>query len=108
LEGARRMTIPKGVTIRKHPDEPRPVHNPGNILWAAANAANRADAERIIIDALRLGENRSIIQHTLSEQGRWKRLDTSSRLMELGDWIKGECYELMDLITYQEVSTLGD
>jgi len=102
------MTIPKGVTIRKHPDDPKPVHHSDNVLWRAANAPQRALAEAIIIDALKLGANRALIRHTLSDQARWAKLDTSNRLMEIGNWIRGECYELMDLVTYQDVSTLGD
>jgi hypothetical protein len=101
------MTIPRGVTIRQ-PGEPVPIHATGNVLRQAARCDNRNQALKLIEDALKLGYREHFAEPHVSPQSRWARLSTSSRLQEISEWLRVECYELMDLVQVSGVNTRGD
>lgn len=44
----------------------------------------------------------------LSPQQRWEQLSESTRLMEIAEYLRAECYEAMLLGESSNVSTKGD
>ncbi len=101
------MSIPKGVTVRKVGD-PRPQGKPRNILERAALSDDLLVAKAFVAGPLGLNPESQMAIENLSEDWRWKRIDPASRLMELANWLKAECYECMDLVEVGPVSTAGD
>lgn len=102
------MTIPAGVTVRKL-GEPKPLRTkPRNLLEAAALADDLVVARAYIAGPLSLEHRSQMAIENLSETARWARLSPSSRLMEIANWLKAECFECMDLVSVDPISTIGD
>lgn len=102
------MTLPLGVTARQAGEPLVKMPKPRNVLEAAAMLPDRDAARRMIEAALGLDTHTVRSQENLSKPDRWARLDPSSRLMEIAEWIKAECFECMDLVETPAISTLGD
>lgn len=102
------MTTPKGVTVRKMGDPLPPGRRPRNLLEAAALEPDVTVARAMICTALRLPIDSSLAAIHLSEDYRWRRVEPWTRLIEIANWLKAECYECMDLVQCGEISTIGD
>lgn len=98
--------IPKGVTIRKMSEPPR--NNQTNLLWSAACCNELPRARGSLCEALWIPPNSQLAQIHLSDPVRWSKIGAASRLMEIAEWLKAECYEAMDLVESAAVSTKGD
>ena len=102
------MSIPKGVTVRQIGDPLPPGLRPRNRLEAAAMLDDVAEAKAMLCGALALDPESGLARINISEAYRWKRFDPSSRLREIANWLKAECYECMDLVQVDPISTKGD
>lgn len=102
------MTIPYGVTVRKTTDPIPSGPRPRNLLEAAANEPDREKAKAIICTALGISPDSSLAAIHLTWPERWAKFDPSGRLVEIGNWLRAECYECMDLVQCGAVDTLGD
>lgn len=101
--------IPKGVTIRKMGEPPRPIGlPPRNDLESAALQDSLDAAKTVLAFGLRLNPDSPLAQIHLSEPARWARISPCTRLMEIAAWLKAECYEAMDLVESAAVDTKGD
>lgn len=99
------MAIPEGVTVRQ-PGEP--VLRKPNQLDAAAACDRLADAKAIIAGALGLDPNSKVAQVTLADPDRWARLSPTTRLSQIGDWLRAEAFECMDFVSVPDILTKGD
>lgn len=69
---------------------------------------DRDAARRLIEAALGLDPNTVRSEENLSKPSDWVRISPPSRLMEIAEWIKAECFEVMDLAEAPAISTIGD
>lgn len=102
------MPIPKGVTVYPSLTAIPARTTPRNAIERAAQCEDVEMAKRILCELLGLSPLSPLAAIYLSEPPRWKRLGPSSRLMELGAWLRAECYELMDFVDSPGVDTRGD
>lgn len=82
--------------------------SPRNLIERAASCPCRADAIRMLAEPFGIAAPYRLADAVLSEPWRWSRIDPSSRLMELGEWLKAECFELLDLVNVGPINTKGD
>lgn len=98
--------LPKGVTVRPMGSEARKPW--GGRLLEAAQCPDRARALGSLSEALMIPTDSPLAAIYLSDPVRWSKISPDSRLMEIAEWIKSECYEAMDLVSVPAISTLGD
>lgn len=64
-----------------------------NLIRKAAAADHVTDATKILQEALHI-EPSSLDDLYMTEQWRWARLETPSRIAHIRNWLDGQCYEV--------------
>ena len=103
--------IPKGVTVRKPGERrsPRALRK-NSLLWRMANQPRVEVVVETMCATLGIPTDSPLINVHLDagEPRLWRARPAWKRLENLADWLRGECFELMDLVDVGPVSTLGD
>ena len=87
----------KGYTVRRA-GEPAPnVTRPRNLLERAAMTDDVEEAARMIKSALGI-TNGDLAFVNLDANWLWSRKSSWSRLEQIGNWLRAECFECMDLV----------
>jgi hypothetical protein len=69
-----------------------------NLLDQASRIDDRDAAVALIANALSLEPNSGCVLQSLSDRSRWARVGRETRLAEIGEWIRLECSDAMDLV----------
>lgn len=101
--------IPKGVTVREIGSDKPAVAKPRNLIEQAALCDDRDFAASLLLSVLGI-TNTGVCVANLSDPAMWKRTPVEARLNEIGHWLRGECFELMDLVAFDTPKnmTIGD
>ena len=99
--------LPHGITINKAGEERAPIVRPRNLLELAAMSDNRDMAISALMSAFGITSTH-IAEAMLCDRERWKRIGAGGRLLEIADWLRAECFELLDFGEALPVSTRGD
>lgn len=86
---------------------PLPHSMPRNLFERAAKCDTLIAAQTMIANALGITDYR-LANANLCWADRWRKLPADGRLREMASWMVAECYELMDLVEIERISTLGD
>lgn len=104
--------LPSGLTVRKFGDKPKPSNRaqPGNLFLKMSRQPDVAVVLKTVCEVLFLDEESSIadLYLDLRNPHRWRQFSDWKRLEMLGDWLRAEAYELMDLVEGPDVDTIGD
>lgn len=65
-----------------------------NLLELAALSPSRDRAASLICVCLKINERTTLAKTLLSDPDVWKSMTPEQRLLEIGDWVRAECFEL--------------
>lgn len=105
-------SLPKGVEAKDINVHTYKRHGARNILEQAAMCDCRDWAASLIASVLNIDASDKVtvdlMKANLSEPDRWARISVESRAMELGNWMRAQCFEICDFVRAPAVNTLGD
>lgn len=101
-------SLPAGVTVHQFGEVPA-RSQPRNLLERAAMCECRDFAASLLMTILHI-KPENVVKANLPEPMEWARLPVEARLQFIGDWLRAECFELMDFTTFDKPAdmTIGD
>jgi hypothetical protein len=99
-------SLPKGVKVYEFGKAPT-TGKPRNLLETASLCDDRNFAISLIHAVLKI-ESTELAEATLVTPHQWAQLPPVARLQVMGDWLRAECFQLMDFVEHKAINTIGD
>lgn len=98
--------LPKGVSVYKFGEVPK-RDRPRNILETASLCDDRNFAISLVLAVLKITDT-DLAEANLPHPNHWAKLPPVARLQIMGNWLRAECFQLMDFVEHEAINTVGD
>jgi hypothetical protein len=100
--------LPAGITVHSFGEVVDRI-KPRNLLEFFAMCDDRDWVAGTLIVTLQITKKDCALAN-LPSAAEWKRLPVPARLQFIGDWLRAECFELMDFVSFDkpDTMTIGD